>query len=68
MALVKKSKAPMATKIGQNNRALLLRIFLTLLAIDAIPSMRKRIETLEGNFVSTLVTLAEIVGRTIQTA
>jgi hypothetical protein len=65
---VKKSNAPTATKIGQNNAALLLRIFLTLLAINAVPRMRQRIQALKSNFVSTLMTLAEILRRTIQAA
>ena len=54
--------------MGQNNRALLLRIFLTLLTIDAIPGMRKGIEPLESNFVSTLVALSETFRRTIEAA
>src|SRR5438094_1762361 len=47
---------------GQNNAALLLlRIFLALLAVDAITRMGQRVESLESDLLTTIVTLAEDV-------
>jgi hypothetical protein len=42
--------------------ALPLCIFLTLLAVDAVTRVGKRVETLIGNVLATVVTLAECLG------
>ena len=45
---------------GQNSAALLLlRIFLALLAVDAVTRVRKRVESLERDLLAAVVTLAE---------
>src|SRR3954463_4666994 len=45
---------------GQNSAALLLlRIFLALLAVDAVPGVRESVQPLERNLLPTIMTLAE---------
>src|SRR3954464_13757071 len=51
--LVMKSAAAIDSRTGQNSAALLLCIFLSLLAIDAVSGVGERIETLERDFVAT---------------
>src|SRR5215813_6197880 len=62
IAFVQKSIAVTSTSTGQNTPALLLRIFLALFAVDAVASMRERIEPLERNLVTALMTLPEVLG------
>src|SRR5512146_1301968 len=59
----------MTATTGQNTTALgplLLGIFLALLALDAIPRVRKRIQSLEGDLVAAVMTLPERFGRPVQ--
>src|SRR5512138_1564200 len=61
----------MIATTGQNTTALgalLLGIFLALLALDAIPRVRKRVESLEGDFVAAVMTLSERLGRPVEPA
>src|SRR5437764_12778436 len=54
---------------GQNSAALLLlRIFLALLAVDAVAGMRQRVETLERDLLAAVVALAEGLRRSIEAA
>src|SRR5262245_52349425 len=65
------SATTMTATTGQNTTALgplLLGIFLALFALDAIPRVRERIESLEGDFLTAIVTLAERFRCTIQAA
>src|SRR5436190_11861318 len=62
------SVAATVTSTVQNSHALLLRIFLTLLAVDAIAGMRQSVQAFECNLVSTLVALPEAFRRAIQPA
>src|SRR5687768_2107167 len=48
--------------------ALPLCIFFTQLAVDAVPRVRKRIETLVGDVEPAVVALAERFGRAVETA
>src|SRR5665647_390098 len=48
--------------------ALPLSIFLTLLAVDAVTGVRKRVETLVRDLVPTVVALSKRLGRAIETA
>src|SRR3954469_9785953 len=68
IAFVEKSIAVTITNTGQNSPALLLRIFLTLFAVDAIAGVRQRIESLEGDLVPALMALAEVFRIAVQTA
>jgi hypothetical protein len=60
-AFVAKSTAATIASTGQNSPALLLCIFLTLFAIDAVAGMRQRVEPVEGDLVSALMALAEVL-------
>src|SRR5205809_1553705 len=62
------SDATTAMIIAENSRRLALRIFLALLALDAIPCMRQRIKTLESNLLAAVVTLAERFRRLVEAA
>src|SRR4051812_26584010 len=67
--LVTKSATTMTATTGQNTAALgllLFGIFLALLAFDAKPRVRQRIETLVGDLLLAVVAFAERVGRAIQ--
>src|SRR6476646_9476173 len=68
IAFVQKSIAVTSTSTGQNSPALLLRIFLALLAIDAIAGMGKRVESLERDLISALMAFAEVLGTAIEPA
>src|SRR5207253_2262074 len=65
-ALVTMSTATIAIRMGQKKLPLLLRIFLALLAVDAIPRVRQRIEALEGDVFFAIVALAERLGRFVE--
>src|ERR1051325_3783043 len=67
-AFVQKSTAVTNTSTGQKSPALLLCIFLTLFAIDAIAGVGQRIEPLERDLVAALVALAEALRAAIQPA
>src|SRR5690349_23780515 len=65
------SATTMTATTGQNTTALgplFLAIFLALLALDAIPRVRQRIESLEGDLVSAIVTLTERFRRAVEAA
>src|SRR5438270_8674194 len=65
--LVTMSLATTAVRIGQKSRAFLsLSIFFALLALDAIPRVRQRIEPLECDVLATIVALPERLGRLVQ--
>src|SRR3954463_16207579 len=66
-AFVQKSTVVTSTSTGQKSPELLLCIFLTLLAVDAIARMGQRVESLVRDFVSALMALAERFRRAIQT-
>src|SRR5579862_7253183 len=55
-----------ATRTGQNSAALLLRIFLPLLAIDAVSRVRQRVEPVKRDVVATLMTLSKIIRVAVQ--
>src|SRR4051812_2218804 len=65
-SFVTKSSATMTSRTGQNSVPLLLRIFLPLLAIDAVPRVRQRIQPFEGDVVPALMTLAETLRGAVQ--
>src|SRR3954469_17013193 len=65
---VSTSAAVTAVTTAQNAAALFLRIFLALLAVDAIAGMRERVETLVRDVVAALMTLAEGLRRAIEAA
>src|SRR3712207_4461955 len=67
-AFVKASAAMTVARTGQNSAALLLRIFLTLLAVEAVARVRERVQPLEGDVVAARVTLPERLGRAVQAA
>src|SRR4051812_9207438 len=54
------------SRTGQKSPALLLCIFFTLLAIDAIASVGECVQTFERDRVAALVAVAESVGRAIE--
>src|SRR5215467_13548507 len=65
-ALVQKSTVATSTRTGQNTPELLLCIFLTLLAVDAVARVRQRIEAIERDLVAALVTPAEGFRRPVE--
>src|SRR3954464_3321178 len=67
-AFVQQSTVVTSTRTGQKSPELLLCIFLTLLAVDAIARMRERVESLVRDFVAALMAFAEGFGRAIETA
>src|SRR3954463_376531 len=68
-ALVITSIIVTTRRIGQNSDALLrLRIFLALLALDAVARVRQGIQPLERDVVAAIVALAERLGRPVQPA
>src|SRR5215218_8638290 len=69
IAFVTTSRTSVTSSTGQNSAALLrLRIFLALLALDAVARVRERVQPLERNVVAAVVALAERLRRPIQTA
>src|SRR5829696_4482602 len=65
------SATTMNATTGQNTTALgplLLGIFLALLALDAVPRMRERIEPLERNLLTTVVAFPERLGCPVQSS
>src|SRR5262245_29706815 len=61
-AFVQKSIVATSTSTGQNSPELLLCIFLTLLAINAIPRMRQCVQPFERNLIAALVAAPESFG------
>src|SRR5215218_6744265 len=69
IAFVTTSRTSVTSSTGQNSAALLrLRIFLALLALDAVARVRERVQPLERNVVAAVVALAERLRRPIETA
>src|SRR5919107_3302483 len=69
IAFVITSTTRITRRIGQNSAALLrLRIFLALLALDAVARVRERVQSLERDVVAAVVALAERLGGPIQPA
>src|SRR4029079_9984315 len=66
-AFVQKSTVVTRTSTGQKSPELLLCIFLTLLAIDAIARVRERGASLVSALITALMSTTEGVGGTIQT-
>src|SRR5687767_1405801 len=68
MALVRKSVRTTVTRTDQNSGvlALPLCIFLTLLAVNAVTRVGKRVQTIVGNILAAVVTLSERFGRAIK--
>src|SRR4051812_25807798 len=64
------SLATTASRMGQKTTAfeLLLRIFLALLALDAVPRVRQRVQALECDVLAAVVTFPEGLGRFVQPA
>src|ERR1043165_2088344 len=65
--LLKTSIAVTHATTPQKVTALLLRIFLARLAVEAVARVRERVETIERDVVAALVALAKGVGRAIET-
>src|SRR5205814_8178696 len=65
-SFVATSLATTAIRTGQKSRELPLRIFFALLALDAVAGVGERIEPLERNLLTTVVTLPECLGRLVQ--
>src|ERR687896_681175 len=65
-ALVTTSTNATTATTGQNSPGLPLCIFLALLALDAIPRVRQRVETLVRDVVSAVVALAEGLRRPVE--
>src|SRR3954463_2675306 len=70
MSFVTRSRATTSTSVPQKRGglALALSIFFALLALDAVSGVRQRVETLERDFLSAVVALAELFGISVQTA
>src|SRR5215218_4843452 len=69
IAFVTTSRTSVTSSTGQNSAALLrLRIFLALLALDAVARVRERVQPLERDVVAAVVALAERLRRPIETA
>src|SRR5436190_8588033 len=69
IAFVITSTTRTTSSTGQNIAALLrLRIFLALLALDAVARVRQRVEPLERDVVPAVVTLAERLRRPVEAA
>src|SRR6266550_559718 len=64
ISLVTRSTATTVTSVPQNRGGLglPLSIFFALLALDAIPGVGQRVETLETDISSAVVTFAELLG------
>src|SRR5450756_1170372 len=70
ISLVTRSSATTVISVPQKRGGLglALSIFFALLALDAIPGVRKRVETLEADLTPAVVTLAELLGIAIEPA
>src|SRR4051812_17330058 len=70
MSFVTRSSATTTTRVPQKRGglALALSIFFALLALDAVSSVRQRVETLERDLLSTVVALAELLGISVEAA
>src|SRR5450759_3392927 len=68
ISLVTRSSATTVISVPQKRGGLglALSIFFTLLAFDAIPGVRQRVETLEADLSAAVVTLAELLGIAIE--
>src|SRR5690606_29798923 len=69
MILVTRSSRTVTATINQNGlRSAPLAILFLFLAANAQPRVRQRVESLEGDLGAALMTLAEVLGRVVQTA
>src|SRR4029077_5311775 len=68
MSFVTRSSATTVIRVPQKRGGLglALSIFFALLALDAIPGVRKRVETLEADLPAAVVALAELLGIAIE--